>query len=108
MEMLNKDAALESLKTNYTKVGHPIAFSNPQTIFNYFHKVIPIKEIETYVSGKNSYTLHRENRKRAKSYIPMFALRPRDLVETDLCDMQYFSPAQNDDTRHLLIGKQKK
>lgn len=103
--MWNKEDAIDALKTNYRKIGHPIAFSNVNTIFNYFDKTIPIDEIKDFLSTITTYQVHRENRRSARSYIPVFAIQPRQLVEIDLCDMQYFSPPQNDNTRHLLIGK---
>ena len=102
--MWNKEAALQVLKNNYKNIGHPIAFSNPNTIYNYFEKSIPLKEIENFLSEVNTYTLHRENRRTSRSYIPMFALHPRDLVEIDLIDMIYFSPKQNDNVRYLLLA----
>ena len=102
--MWTKIAALQELRDNYSNIGHPIAFSNPQTIYNYFQKAIPQREIETFLSSKNVYTLHRENRRKAPEYIPMFSLRPRDLVEIDLADMIYFSPKQNNDVRYILLA----
>ena len=100
----SKNEAIQELKTNYTRIGHPIAFSNAKTIYDFFKKAIPVKEIKQFLSSVNTYTLHRENRKKASAYIPMFAFKARDLVEIDLIDMQFFSPKQNDHVRYLLLA----
>ena len=99
-----KEEALRELKTNYRRIGHPVAFGNANTIYNFFRKTIPLKEIKEYLSSINAFTLHTENRKRARDYIPMYAFEPRQLVEMDLIDMHYFSPNLNDNVRYLLIA----
>ena len=102
--MWTKESALQTLKENYTKIGHPIAFSNVTAIFNYFGKVLSQSDIKTFLSSINTYTTHRENRRKARSYIPIFSLNPRDLIEIDLIDMKYFKPSENDKIRYLLIA----
>ena len=98
-----KESAMNFLKENYEKVGTPIAFGNASTIYHFFNKVLTLKQIQDHLNSVEVHTLHKENRKRAKYYIPMYSKHPRDLVEADLLDMTYFNPNENDNTRHLLI-----
>ena len=92
--MWTKQEALDDLMEKYTKIGEPIAFSNPSTIQKYYGKSISIAEIQKYISSINTYTLHKEARKRARSYIPMVSLKPRQLVEIDLIG-NFISPLMN-------------
>ena len=98
-----KDSAVTYLRENYEKIGSPIAFGNRNTIYKFFNKVLTLKEIQDHLNSVEVYSLHKEARKRAKYYVPMFSKGARDLVEADLVDVSYFDPHQNNNTRYLLV-----
>lgn len=77
----------EEIQKNYVTPGHPIAFSSPALIYQYYNKKISYKKIREYLSYLDAYTLHRETKKVSfpNHYI---TLKARDLLQMDLIDMR--------------------
>lgn len=97
-EVTNNDLE-EDLKTNYTKVGHPIAFSGITNVYNYYNGRIPLNRIKYLLSGKESYTLHREFHKNVRNI--SFSHFKRYQFQMDLVEIQSYAEA-NDGVRYLL------
>lgn len=87
------------LKQNYTKPGHPIAYSGIQQIYSYYKGQIPIKTIQTFLSGNESYTLHREFHKQKRN--TSFSHFKRYQFQMDLVEIQEHAK-YNDNVRYLL------
>jgi hypothetical protein len=97
-EVANNDLE-EDLKTNYTNVGHPIAFSGITNVYNYYNGRIPLDRIKFLLSGKESYTLHREFHKNVRNI--SFSHFKRYQFQMDLVDIQSHAKA-NDGVRYLF------
>ena len=82
--LMTPGAAKAELESFYTSPPHPIAFASPYTIFLHFKKVLPLKDIVQFVNSKTVYQKYRENRHRAKEYVPMKAYIKRQLLQMDL------------------------
>jgi len=80
--------------------GHPIAFSSPGTVYNFFKGRASLKQIKKALTKSDGYTLHRETR-RLKIWNPYYILNRRDQIQADLIDMQRLS-GFNDNVNHLL------
>ena len=89
----------KDLKENYTKPGHPIAYSGIQQIYNYYKGKISIKKIQEFLSGNESYTLHREFHKQKRN--TSFTHFKRYQFQMDLVEIQEHAK-YNDNTRYLL------
>ena len=63
-------SALQHLRKNYLNPTSGVSFSGINRIYNFYNKVIPIKEIKEFLSADNSYTLHAKSFK--KHYNPSF------------------------------------
>lgn len=87
------------LKENYIKPGHPIAFAGIQQIYNFYRKRIPIKKIQSILSGIESYTLHREFHKQLRN--TSFTHFKRYQFQIDLVEVQQFAKFNNN-VRYLL------
>lgn len=95
----DNDDLEEDLKNNYTNVGHPIAFSGITNIYNYYGGRIPLNRIKYLLSGKESYTLHREFHKNTRNI--SFSRFKRYQFQMDLVEIQSYAKA-NDGIRYLL------
>ena len=82
--LLTPAAAKAELEHYYTSPPHPIAYASPYSVYLHFKKVLPLKEIVKFVQTKTVYQKHRENRHRAKEYVPMKAYIKRQLLQMDL------------------------
>ena len=87
------------LKQNYTKPGHPIAYSGIQQIYSYYKGKLPIKTIQHFLSGNESYTLHREFHKQKRN--TSFSHFKRYQFQMDLVEIQEHAK-HNDNVRYLL------
>ena len=94
--------AFNKLKEMYTKIGSPIAFASPYKIYLHFKKILPLEKIKNYLHSINTYTLHRQNRKKAKYYSPVFTYNKRDLIEIDIFDLTNMSTF-NDGMKYGLL-----
>ena len=54
-------SAMRHLENHYNIPGSAVAFSSALKIYNFYDKILPIKEIETFLSKQNVHTLHRQN-----------------------------------------------
>ena len=86
-----KASAKRELENQYNVPGSPIAFASANKIFNYFRKILSIEEIGNFLSSKNTHTLFRENRKRARQHVPIQVYEKRQLIEGDLIDVSAVS-----------------
>lgn len=87
------------LKENYTKPGHPIAYSGIQQIYNYYKRKYPISKIKEFLSSNESYTLHREFHKQKRNI--SFTNFKRYQFQMDLVEVQHLAK-YNDNVRYLL------
>ena len=80
----SEDECLKDLKKVYTKLKHPLFMSSAITIYYYYKGKLPLKKIEDFLSGIDSYTLHRLNKKPKRNYSYVYFWRERmefDLIE---------------------------
>ena len=78
----NSEDAKNDLLINYTKPGHPIAFSGLGVIYKYYIVIIPKKQISDILSSVESYTLHRGYRSDQRN--PTFSHFKRYMFQMDL------------------------
>ena len=90
------------LENSYNKVGHPLAYASASTIHRFFGGVLPLKYINDFLAKQTVYSVHRENRKKARTYAPMKAYFPRALLQMDLIDVSGLAK-ENDKITFLLI-----
>ena len=102
MSHWTRETALQDLAENYTKAGSPIGFQGPLKIFKYYNGSLKLKDIKDFLSKSNTYTLFRENRKRARQYNPYVVYAPRAVLESDLVDMYESLKSFNDDVRYIV------
>ena len=74
-EEWNRESAMSYLKSHYKIPGSAICFASANKIFHFFKKVLPIEDIESYLSSENTHTLFRENKKRARQHVPMQVIK---------------------------------
>lgn len=87
------------LKENYTRPGHPIAFSGLTNVYNYYKGRLPLQKIKWILSGKESYSLHREFHKNQRNI--SYSRFKRYRFEMDLVEVQNLAEF-NDGMRYLL------
>jgi len=93
------DQCIEDLKQNYTKPGHPIAFSGINSIYKYYKGILTIKNIKEVLSSIENYTLHREYHSEQRN--PSYSHFKRYQFQADLIDIQKLSK-YNDGINYLL------
>lgn len=89
----------EDLKKNYSNVGHPIAFSGINNIYDFYKGLLKKTKIKEILSGAESYTLHKEYHKGQRN--PSYSHFKRNQFQMDLVDIQELAPF-NDNIRYLL------
>ena len=89
----------DKIKINYTTIGHPIAFSSPQRVYDFYNKKVSLIKIKKILSEINSYTLHKKTRKFKRNVTYCYKIRER--WDIDLVDLQRFSNS-NKNTKYLL------
>ena len=80
----NENDCINDLKDKYVKLGHSLFMSSPKFIFDYYKGILSLNKIEDYLSGIDSYTLHRLNKKPRRNYSYTYFWRERmefDLIE---------------------------
>ena len=90
---------LHHLEKNYENIKSPIAFSGVRKVYNYYGGRLSQKDIKDYLSGINSYTLHRKSR--ITGHNPSFIKYWRQQMQVDLVDVQSLAK-YNNDFRYLL------
>ena len=91
---------MNEIKNNYTKIGHPIAFSAPFQIYKYYKGKISYKKIKKALASIESYTLHKQL-KQPKPRNPTFVYEPRERWDIDLIEIKKFAK-KNKDIKFLL------
>ena len=99
MNFTTKEECLNDLRENYTKPGHPIAFSGITKIYNYYKKLIPEKVIKDFLASSESYTVHREFKKQQRN--PTFSWFKRYQFQIDLVEVRHLSQF-NDGVNYLF------
>lgn len=74
------------VKTNYTNLGHPIAFGGIDTVYNYYKGILDKEKIKEILSSIESYTLHKEYHKSDRN--PSYSHFPKYQWQMDLVDIQ--------------------
>ena len=85
----------------YTTPGHPIAFSAPTSIYNYFKGKLALDFIQDALTYSDTYGLHREY-KRPRVYNPYFAYIRRKNFQADLITVASLREA-NDNISYLNL-----
>lgn len=85
----------------YRTAGHPIAFSAPEKVYQFFKGRLTREFIQDALDHVDSYTLHREF-KRPNVYNPYYAYIRRKDFQADLIDIAGLKDA-NDDTSYLNL-----
>lgn len=83
---MNKAQILNDLSQNYTKPSHPIAYSGINNIYNYYDGKLSQKEIQSFLGGNESYTVHREFKNLQRN--PSYARFKRYQMQIDLADVR--------------------
>ena len=96
------DTALRTLKEFYAVPGSAIAYAGAYKIYQYFDGVLPLKRIKSFLHSQNTYTLHSEKPKRARSFVPVKVYAKRALLELDLLDVSNLSE-WNDSIKYLFV-----
>ena len=78
-------SAINHLRKNYLNPKSGVSFSGVNRIYNFYDKVIPIKEIKEFLSNDNSYTLHSKTFK--KRYNPSFIKYNGQQMQADSIDI---------------------
>lgn len=95
----SNDKIDDEIKLNYNNPGHPIAFSNARTIYNYYNGEIPLKRIHEILKTIESYSIHKEFHKGPQNI--SFARFKRYQFQIDLCFLIDYAE-WNDDIKYLL------
>ena len=78
-------SAISHLRKNYLNPKSGVSFSGVNRIYNFYNKVIPIKEIDEFLSNNNSYTWHSKSFK--KRFNPSFIKYKGQQMQADLIDV---------------------
>ena len=92
---------LRKIVRNYKNPAHPIAFSSPVKIYDYYKGAVPLAKIKKAVQYVKSWTLHREYRS-PRVDNPYYVYFRRRQFQADLIDMQALY-RQNYGVRYLLV-----
>ena len=77
---------LDDLKSNYTKLGHPLFFSGINQIQSYYKNKLSVSKIKDFLSSVYSYTLHKESHDSFRN--PYFIRFKRQHWQIDLIEIQ--------------------
>jgi len=86
----------------YRTAGHPIAFSSPGAIYNYFDGGVPLPMIKEALEHVHSYTLHKEYKKTSVNN-PYYVYRRRKRFQADLIDIAKLKSANSGVTFLLVV-----
>ena len=92
-------SALSHLQKTNLNPKSGVSFGGVNRIYNFYNKLIPIKEIRKFLSKDNSYTLHTKSFK--KRYNPSFIRYKGQQMQADLIDVTNLSQ-KNKDIKFLL------
>ena len=91
----------EQIRRNFSRPGHPTAFSSANTVWRYYKKSVPLKKIHHILSDIDSYTLHRQYRKPSVRN-PFYVYSKRAQVQVDLIDIMQLAES-NDGMNYLVV-----
>jgi hypothetical protein len=86
-----------NIEDAYRLPGHPAAFSGITQLTRQF----PGENVKQYLSSVDSYTRHRQGKK-PRFRNPIYVYNRRELLQTDLADVQSLAP-KNNNIRYLLL-----
>ena len=89
----------EDVKRNYSTPGHPTAFSNIKTVFNFYKGHFSYQRLSEILKSVESYTLHKEFHKQPRNI--SYARFKRYQFQMDLCEVQNLAQ-YNDGVRYLF------
>jgi transposase InsO family protein len=93
------------LRTLYYDVNQPVAFTSAQALYKEARKTdadITQSKVNEWLSGENTYTLHKAARRRFKRN-PIVVLGIDEMHQADLVDMQEFAK-ENGGFKYLLTN----
>ena len=93
-------ALKKEIKEKYISGEDPISYSGITNIKRYYPEA-SIDLIKEALSGIETYTLFREP-KFPRYYNPVFVVKPRELIQADLIDLQSLQNT-NDNVKYLLV-----
>ena len=96
---MSKVELIKDLTENYTKPSHPIAFSGRNAIYNYYDGQLNEKDIDNFLGGNESYTIHRQFKNLKRN--PSYARFKRYQFQIDLVDVRDLSES-NSNVNFLL------
>jgi len=89
------------IKTDYTTPGHPIAYSAPGAVYNFYNGEVSLNRVKDILAEIDTYTKHREF-KQPKQYNPYYIYSRREQVQADLIDIRQLRQ-DNDGVQYLLV-----
>ena len=96
---MNETRIKRIIENNYEKPGHPISFTSPRLIYQYFDGQLPLQKIIDVLSSFDSYTLHKEARRHKHN--PSYSHFKRYQMQCDVIDVQELQKA-NDGRKYIL------
>ena len=96
-----EDTSREGIVRAYLTPGHPIAFSSPGAVYNYFGGRVKLADIVDALRTVESYSLHREY-KQPRVYNPFYVYHRRRNFQADLIDVSKLKYA-NRRVSYLLV-----
>lgn len=97
--MAENDNLRRRILRAYNKPGHPVAFSAPATVAEYFN--VSLKVAKEALEHDDAYNLHREY-KQPRVYNPYYSHSRREQVQADLIDVGKIAK-DNDGCKFLLL-----
>ena len=90
----------QEIRKNWSSGKHPISFSGVSNVQREYPHV-PKHIIQDALAGIDTYSLFREEKK-PKQYNPVFVRNKREILQSDLIDLQNLSEFNND-YKYLLV-----
>ena len=78
-------SAISHLRKHYSNPKSGVSFGGVNRIYNFYNKLIPVKEIRKFLSKDDSYTLHTRSFK--KRFNPSFIRYKGQQMQVDLIDV---------------------
>lgn len=97
---LDEDFVKEII-SNYLSPGHPIAFSSPYVVYNFYRDYISLSQAKSILNSIDPYTTHRDV-KRPSVYNPFYSYNRRVNFQADLIDIINLHRA-NKFVKYLLV-----
>ena len=98
----DEDISTENISKLYRTPGHPIAFSSPFTVYQFFKGKVPLAKVKAALEHIDSYTLHREY-KRPAEHNMYYSHERRKQFQADLIDISNLKRTNQGVTFLLVI-----